>query len=315
MRIFVSVLAVVAVTAGTLSVVLWGNWKTEQQLVAGLRAELADARAELAARPVAIPAPAVPAPAVEAPPAAPAMAPPERAAAVLVEQAAKRQQSLIADPEYRKARLEQARVGLRRVYAGFAEKYGLSQQQMDRVIDIEAEFQVRASEQGLELVADGGPTDAAAMAELQRKADEFQGQLKAQVAAVIGQDGFEQLEEYELTQPSRTRVTNLTNLLARSGHPLSSSQTESLTRVIIAEQKRVDAENRSYAEAGKSPPKSQAERQVETNHNILEAATGFLDSQQLELVKGRFQERATIDRADERVQQRERAVLQQQSGQ
>jgi hypothetical protein len=71
-------------------------------------------------------------------------------------------------------------------------------------------------------------------------------------------------------------------------------------------------ETRSYAEAGKTLPKSQAERQVETNRNILEAATGFLDSQQLELLKGRFQERATIDRADERVQQRERAAQQQQ---
>jgi hypothetical protein len=49
MRILVSLLAAVAVASGTLCAVLWGNWKTEQQLVSGLRAELADARAELAA--------------------------------------------------------------------------------------------------------------------------------------------------------------------------------------------------------------------------------------------------------------------------
>lgn len=312
MRILVSVLAVIAVAAGTLSTLLWGNWKTEQQLVADLRAELADARAELAARQVAAPAPAAtaPVPVVEAALPAPAKVSAQEAAAVLVEQATKQQQSLIADPEYRKARLEQARIRLRRVYAGFAEQYGLSQQQMDRVIDIEAEFQVRASEQGLELMADGGPTDEAGIAELQRMGDQMQGQLKAQVASVIGEAGFEQLMEYELTLPSRTRVTNLTNLLARSGHPLSSSQSESLTRVIVAEQKRTEAEDRAHAEAGTTPPKSQAERQVETNRKILEASTGFLDSQQMELIKGRFQERAVIDRADERVQQRERAVQQ-----
>jgi hypothetical protein len=183
---------------------------------------------------------------------------------------------------------------------------------MDQVIDILAEAQVRASEHSAELMAAGLPSDEAAMAELQRQAEEHQRQTSSRLAAVIGTGGAEQLEEYAWAQPSRTRVTNLTNLLARGGQPLSESQTQSLTRVIVAEQKRTEAETRSYAEAGQSHPKSPADRQAETNRNILEASTGFLNSQQLELVRGRFQERATIDGASDRLQQREREVLQQQ---
>lgn len=315
MRVLVSVLAVIAVAAGTLSAVLWSDLKSERQLSAELGSELADARAQLAVRPVALPAPAAPEPGVAVPPPSVPESRPQLSAPVAqVVEIAKQQQTLLADSEYRKARLEQLRIDLRQLYAGFAQQFGISQQQMDRVIDIEAEARLRADEQGTALMADGLALDEAAIAELQREADEMQRQRKAQLAAVIGEAGVEQLQEYALTQPSRTRVTNLTNLLARGGQPLSDSQSKSLTRVIVAEQKRMDAETRVYAETGKSHPKSPADRQVETNRNILEASTGFLNSQQLELLRGRFQERATIDGASDRVQQREREVLQQQSG-
>jgi hypothetical protein len=96
---------------------------------------------------------------------------------------------------------------------------------------------------------------------------------------------------------------------------MTPAQTQSLTRVIIAEQKRMDAESQKFASAGQANPKPQGERQAEANRNILQAATGFLDSQQLELMRGRFQQRATIDSANDRVQQREREVTQQPPGQ
>jgi len=316
MRILVSFFAVLAVASGTLSAMLWRNLNTERQVSADLRSDLDAARAELAARPVVqveVPAPAPAAP-TESPSIAPEKASVDRTVAAATE-AVKRQKALLADPEYRKARMEQTRINLRQRYAGLVQQLGISQQQMDKVIDILVESELRTTDQADVLMANGAPTDEAAIAELQRLSEEYQQQLKTRVAAVIGDDGFNQLMEFEQTQPSRERVNNLTTLLAKGGHPMTPAQTQSLTRVIVAEQKRMDAEARAFAEAGQTNPKPQGQRQAETNRNILQAATGFLDGQQLELMRGRFQQRATIDAAADRVQQREREVTQQAAGQ
>ncbi len=316
MKILVSVCAALAVAAGTLSGLMWRDLNAERQISADLRSELVAARTELAARPVVqIAAPPPPAPVVEPAPAAPAMVSAESTNAVVIAEAVKRQQALMADTEYRKARQEQARINLRQRYAGLAQQLGISQQQMDKVIDILVESQLRDSDQTTELLANGTPHDEASVAEMQRQAEQYQQQLKTDVSALIGEDGFNQLMEFEETQPSRTRVNNLTTLLARSGHPMTPAQTQSLTRVIIAEQKRMEAESRALADAGQAETKSPAERQAEANRNILQASTGFLDGQQLELMRGRFQQRATIDSANDRVQQREREVMQQPPGQ
>ena len=48
----------------------------------------------------------------------------------------------------------------------------------------------------------------------------------------------------------------------------------------------------------------------EANRRILQNAATFLDAQQLEKVRGRFEQRAAVGRAAERVQQAERAAPQ-----
>ena len=127
---------------------------------------------------------------------------------------------------------------------------------------------------------------------------------------MLGPERYAQFEEYEHVQPSRTRVNKLTNLLARSGRPLTSNQTRTLTAVMVAEQKRMEAEAKALRDAGQTDRRSQAEIQGETNRRILEQAPGFLDSQQVQVVRGRFEQRSTIDQASDRVQQRQREVLQ-----
>ena len=316
MKIFVSVCAALAVAAGTLSGLMWRDLNAERQISADLRSELVTARAELAARPVVqLAAPPAAAPAVEAAPPVAAQASAESTRTTGITEVVKRQQALLADAEYLKARRNQVRVTLRERYAGLAQQLGISPQQMDKVIDILVESQLRDSDQTTDLLANGMPHDAASVAEMQRQAEQYQQQLKTDVSALIGEDGFNQLMEFEETQPSRTRVNNLTTLLARGGHPMTPAQTQSLTRVIIAEQKRMDAESQALANAGQANTKSPAERQAEANRNILQAGTGFLDGQQLELMRGRFQQRATIDSAADRVQQVEREVIERQPGQ
>jgi hypothetical protein len=315
MRFLMLASAVVVVASGTLSTILWRDLRAERQIAEELRTQRDEARAELVVKTTALaaaqaappPAAAAPIPAPVAPPAKTAT---EAAKATLMADSAKRAKTLMADSEYRKVMLDQVRVSLRQHYVGLAQALGITQRDVEAVIDIMARAQMQMSEQSAELMANGMPTDEAARAEMMRLGGQVEEQMKTSLTAVLGPEGFDRLQEFDQTEGSRTRVINLTNLLARSGQPLSAEQSRQLTSVMVAEQRRMEAETKAFADAGQTNPKSQAERQAETNRNILAASGSFLTSPQLELMRGRFQQRANIDQAADRVQQRERELLQ-----
>jgi uncharacterized membrane-anchored protein YhcB (DUF1043 family) len=232
MRILVAVCAAVAMGVGVLSTLLWRQLGTERQHNQALQTQLDEARGALAARPVVQAAPLVAA----GPPAAgasvaqataPAKVSHEEAMAIVTAEIGKTQKKLLDDPEYRKARVDQVRQRMKQRYAGLAEELGLSQQEMDALID----------------------------------------------------------------------------LLANGGRRLTDAQKRSLTAVIVAEQKRQQDEAQSLRNSGQNALVSQQDRAAEGNRRILDAAAGFLDAQQLELVRGRFQQRSAIDRAQSQVQQ------------
>lgn len=325
MRFVAPVCMGLVLVSGIASTILWQELRTDRQLIEDLRGQLATANAALEARSRAQPvAEAMPQPAVELNPASAAGAPiaaapakPSRdaAAVALVAEYAKRAKTLMGDSEYRKARLAELRNELKVRYVGLAMYLGISEQQADALINVLAETQLSQMAQSAELMANGTAPDPAAMAEMTRIQQALEQRQKDALVAMLGTARFEQFQEYEHTQPSRTRVGNLTTLLARSGRPLTNVQTQSLTAVMVAEQKRRESEAKALADAGQTSPLSQADREVETNRRILENAAKFLDTQQLELLRGRFQQRAVIDRTSEQVQQREREVLQTAPGQ
>ena len=105
-------------------------------------------------------------------------------------------------------------------------------------------------------------------------------------------------------------MNNLGTLLAREGKPLTPAQSSSLTAVIVAEQKRMEQEAQALREAGKDAQTTFQEREAEANRRILQNAAAFLDAQQLEKVRARFEQRAAVGRATDRVQQAERAAPQ-----
>ena len=153
---------------------------------------------------------------------------------------------------------------------------------------------------------------AAAVQEATRLAQEQeQGQEeKDALVAMPGRAKYEQLRDFEHTAPSRTRVTNLDSLLARSGRPLSNDQKRALTKLISAEQKRQEAEAQALRDSGQATLASQQDRVAEGNRRILDGASAFLDAQQLELVRGQFEQRGAIDRASNRVRQIEQRAVQ-----
>ena len=321
MRILVPASLGLAVVSCVVSAILWVELKSDRQLIDELRTQLVEARAAPAvsssvpavvatATTDAVAQPAVTDPVAGSPLAsAPAKITRDEAVAAITADTVKRQKTLLADAEYRKALLAQARVDLQTRYSGLGMELGLSQTQVNALFDLLAESQLKMTNSMAAMTSGAQPTAAESEA-MGRLMHEQQQKLKDDITALIGPERYTQFEEYERMQPARTRVSNLTTLLARSERPLTTAQTRSLTAVMIGEQKRMEAEAKALRDAGKTETRSPADIQVETNRRILELAPAFLDDQQLQVVRGRFQQRATIDRAADAVQQREREVLQ-----
>jgi hypothetical protein len=322
MRILVPVCVGLAAISCATAAVLWSERHSDRQLIQDLRTQLSEAKSALAAKPAAMAAitstEVAPqqAAAVQIAGAAPASAPAkitrEEALAALSADSVKRQKTLMADPEYRKALLAQARSDIQQHYVGLAVELGMTDVEVNALFDVLAEAQVKAMT-SMTSLASGAQPDAAASAEMQRQMKDEAQRVKDQITAMLGPQRTAQFEEYDRIQPSRTRVNSLTNLLGRSGQALTNPQKRQLTAVMVAEQNRMEAEAKALRDAGKTETRSQADIQAEANRRILEQVPSFLSAQQVQLVRGRFQERATIDRASDRVQQREREVLQEPS--
>jgi hypothetical protein len=322
MRILVPACVGLAVVSCVVSAVLWQERQSDQQLIDALRTQLTEAKTALAAKP-AVAAIGVPTsdtltpsptsdlaqPSSAASTAVPVKITRQEAVAALTADAVKRQKALLADPEYRKALLTMARADLQDRYASLRVELGLTEPEAKALFDLLAESQVMMSS-SMTSTTDGAQPSAAEAAEMGRLMQEQQQKLKDDITAMIGPQRYTQFEEYERMQPARTRVNNLTALLSRSGSPLTNAQTRSLTALMVSEQKRMEREAQALRDAGKTDTRSPADIQVETNRRILEVAPGFLDAQQVQVVRGRFEQRATIDRASDRLEQREREVLQ-----
>jgi hypothetical protein len=318
MRILLPASLGLALASSIATAMLWSELRSERKLISELRTQLADAKLALATKPAVV---TVAAPAQSAQPpgevpassAAPAVAPTkitrEAALAVLTEDSVKRQKSLLADAEYRKALVSQARTELQQRYAGLRVELGLTEQEQNALFDLLADAQMKMMT-SMAASTDGTQPDPAVVAAMQAQGQ----QLEASMKALLGPERYAQFEEYERVQPSRTRVQNLSNLLGRSGRPLSDAQTRSLMAAMVTEQKRMEAAAQALRDAGQTDQRSPAEIQAETNRRLLGQVPTFLDDRQVQLVRGRFEERATIDRAADRVQQREREVLQQSPG-
>jgi hypothetical protein len=126
----------------------------------------------------------------------------------------------------------------------------------------------------------------------------------------LGLTEQEQNALFDLLVDAQQLEASMKSLLGRSGRALTNTQTRSLMAVMVAEQKRMEAEAQALRDAGQTDSRSPADIQAETNRRLLQQVPRFLDDQQVQVVRGRFEQRATIDRAADRVQQREREVLQ-----
>jgi hypothetical protein len=308
MRISSTVSWALVAVVSVVSVVLWRELRAERQLVTDLRTELGEAKAALMAVPAPQPVPvaAVPETAAAVPVDAPA-APTDKAAAVreasavVLTESAQRQNALLDDPEFRKARLTQARVNLRLKWPNLARDLGLTDAEAEALFNTLAEDQLRQETELASYMAKGAPANETLAAEFTRLQNEHKQQQKETLVALLGPGRYADFEDYEQTTPSRDRVNNISNLMAQAGTPLTATQAKSFTALMVGEQRR-RLQMQAQPQAAGGP--SSAELLIESDQRVLEAAGGFLDPKQVELLKGRFDQMAAQQRAMATMQQR-----------
>jgi hypothetical protein len=313
--------ALVAVT-GVMSTNLWRQLRTERDLSAALRTQVAEASSrELAAAQAPPPAAAVAVPAPAPLAAAPAKSAATSAsvpvaASAVVHNFANEQRELWKDPEYRKARLAQIRTNIARNYPGLAEELGLSPAETDQLFDVLAQNELNITSNNSMFMA--SVNDPAALQDMSRTLQEQSRQGEEAIAATLGSARYAQWQQYQQNQMARSQASSLNTMLAQAGQPLSKDQLKSLTTALGAETQRQREETIALTrglnlqDPAQMAQAREASRKAQegANQRVLAAAASVVSAQQLELIRAQMEQQQTMTRAMMRMSERQNAAAQ-----
>lgn len=239
------VLAAAAVILGAGCFVLFKDLGAERNRVRALEARVAGLQRNVSADSEA-PQPAAPAPETDtAPNNAPTNAPPARDATAKPATAATAASSItpdmnewravLADPEYRKARLAERRLELQRGYPQLVEALGLSKDEAERFLDLLTEQSLRETDVDMKKLS--------GQDQMQRRRDLY-AQAEKERRAFLGEERFGTWVEYVNSTGARGLVDALRTQLATTSSPLREDQVKPLVKAIADEQVRHAAERR-----------------------------------------------------------------------
>ncbi|HUG71833.1 MAG TPA: hypothetical protein VMK82_00275, partial [Steroidobacteraceae bacterium] len=221
------------------------------------------------------------------------------------------QQEMMKDPEYRKARLAQTRMGLPQNYPGLVEELGLTPEEADRLFSLMAENQLEKSDLSMAAATfNGVPPDPATMEDVNRRRSEMQRRHDDALMSMLGSLRYSQYQDYQQTRPARQQVLQLSRALEGVGMPLTAEQSRPLTDAYIAEQKRQREEFQRLASSNIRQPSPQEQakmmeeryqQQVESNRRLLDTAKAHLSSQQLETLQDSLDQQLVMNRASSRL--------------
>jgi hypothetical protein len=215
-------------------------------------------------------------------------APGSEAAAEQMRAMQERQQILLRDPAYRAAMLAQRKSSMRMMNQDVGRAIGLSEEQSEKLLDLLAEQQMRATE--LSMDDWDRQLDPAAVADRTRKYQELSNQQAQELKALLGDTGYQDYQQYQATLGARQQVNQLNVALASAGVPLTPEQTEPLTRALHDSQSRAMQaalrDQQRWATLAKPP--TQAELQMyqldtmrEQNKRMRSAAASILNEEQM----------------------------------
>lgn len=329
MRNLMLVCAALAAVSAIVSANLWRELRDERARSAQLAARLEDLQggagsavrqlpvAQVAAAPTGKPAETASPGAAEAPrqPAADAPLP---ANVIRINE-----RELMKDPEYRNARILQARATMAQLYPDLAEELGLSADEIDKLLTLLARQQTEMSEYSIVIAAGEQRPSDAEMQERTRIMGEINQRHQEELAASLG-GRYAQWQDYQQTLGARQRVIQLRQTLAGSGLSLSDVQARPLVAAIAAEQQRMSQEltalNREMGQRPEQRARLQEENfrlQAESNARMIAAAERHLDPRQLATFRSMLDSQLAMSRAVSRAQRQrqEQAAAQGQAAQ
>ena len=310
------VLAATAVVFGAGCFILFKDIGAERNRVRALEAQVAQLQREMmvdttASQAVtsdtAAPTSKPPAQAVPVKPAVAASAPSTPAAAKPAMAQNSEWRAVLADPEYRKARLAERRLELQqRGYPQLVETLGLSADEAERFLDLLAEQSLRETELAMKKQPGEDPMK-------QRR--ELYAQAEKERRAFLGEERFRTWVEYQNSTGARGLVNELRTQLAATNSPLRQEQVKPLVKAIADEQVRHAAERRENHSGNQwtdETPLSERIAYMDRRHALIqetlqrqqEAGEMYLDSTQqrtFNAMLDRQREQARVDLASWRA--------------
>jgi hypothetical protein len=216
------------------------------------------------------------------------------------------QQRLLKDPEYRDLMRNQQKMGMKRMYGDMEIMLDMSKEEVDRVLDVLAEQQVRSMEQQRPFLApsDGSPPDEAAIREHHHALQEIQRKNEAELSAAMGSK-YRDWQEYQQTMGARHQVMRLRETLAGSAEPIRQDQIKPLVQAMAREQQlpqQAPAIRRSIPGSQVSTEdtlrmqEEWLERTTQTHQRVRDSVSSLLTPSQMEhLQEQQDQERKMLE--------------------
>jgi hypothetical protein len=241
-----------------------------------------------------------------------------------------RQQALMRDPAYRSAMIEQQKNSMRTFQRGLQRELGLSDEQYERVLELQAEQQLRGQDVTEPYLFTEGPADpAAAQAAAQeqaRKYQELQQRNENELSALLGEQKYRAYQEYQRTLGARSEVNQLNVALAEAGVPLREDQMKPMIRAIQESNDQLSRDMSQMSQnvffgqsavgvittADAAPPdwqKRQFDVMREHQKRIREAASRVLDDEQLEILASQQEEGVRMRESQIRMMQAQQDAI------
>lgn len=225
-----------------------------------------------------------------------------------------RQRELMKDPEYRQAMRTQQRFSLQHLHPDLAGDLNLSQEQADRLLDLLADQQLHGMQSNVPFTADS-PLSQAEIAQMQKDMQQRQQNDRAEIAALLGDGGLQQWEDYQNSMGARMRVRQLSSELDGAGVPLREDQRQPLRDALAQFERQALQEAQRTATAprfDRMTPLDQVawqEEQIEhtarSHERARDAVAHILTGEQLAKYQEIQERELTMRRAHLRIQRAE----------
>lgn len=224
---------------------------------------------------------------------------------------------LIEDPEYREARLAQARNSLAFMNVDLAEELGLTPEEADALFDLLARQQLEMSmlASPIAMPRADGTVDVAAMTDAMNTRQQKQRDHEATLAAHLGQTRFEAYKKYQESSSARIQLHGFQQRLDAEGIGLTSAQrralvplyTEALNSQRDAITSMISGRVPGQAIDPAAMQQARTRAQEESNRRLVDEAAKLLDEGQLERFRESLEQQRQAGVAAQRaieVQQR-----------